>query len=230
MTLKGIDISNWQAGINLPAVFPKIDFVICKATEGIGFVDKHCDKFIQQCIKNDKLWGFYHFGRNNDATKEAKYFIANCKNYFNKGIPVLDWEDGQSVSWVNEFVRYVHDKTGVWCWIYANPWRFNQGGVEKNCGRWIAQYPNVKSPSINYKLPDTPKTDGLVACWQYCSDGKLSGYKGNLDFNRFFGDKEAWLKYAKVESNSNASNNNNSSKLDISKLENDDYIVTIERK
>ena len=41
--LRGIDISNWQAGLDADAVFPNVDFVICKATEGISFVDGYCD-------------------------------------------------------------------------------------------------------------------------------------------------------------------------------------------
>ena len=36
MALNGIDISNWQSGINL-AVVP-CDFVVIKATEGTGYV------------------------------------------------------------------------------------------------------------------------------------------------------------------------------------------------
>lgn len=43
MTMNGIDISNWQRDINLSAI--KADFVIVKATEGIGYVDKSCDAF-----------------------------------------------------------------------------------------------------------------------------------------------------------------------------------------
>lgn len=37
MALNGIDISNWQSGINL-AVVP-CDFVVIKATEGTGYVN-----------------------------------------------------------------------------------------------------------------------------------------------------------------------------------------------
>ena len=48
MTLNGIDISKWQSGINLSAV--KADFVIVKATEGIGYVDKSCDGFFQKAL------------------------------------------------------------------------------------------------------------------------------------------------------------------------------------
>ena len=35
MALNGIDISNWQKGIDLSKV--PCDFVICKATEGTGY-------------------------------------------------------------------------------------------------------------------------------------------------------------------------------------------------
>ena len=220
--LKGIDISRYQADINLSAL--DIDFVICKATEGVSYVDNYCDKFIQKAIELNLLWGFYHFGRNNDPETEAIWFYNNCKNYFNQGIPVLDWEDNQSVSWVNKFVRKLHDLTGVWCWVYANPWRFNQGGVERNCGRWVAKYPNVKHPDLNYDPGSIPKTDGLVCCWQYASDGRIKGYSGNLDLNHFYGDKAAWLAYAKF------STNNQPNVENISTLENDKYIITVKEK
>ena len=49
MTFNGIDISNWQRGIDLSKV--PCDFVIAKATEGTGYVDKSCDGFIQQALK-----------------------------------------------------------------------------------------------------------------------------------------------------------------------------------
>ena len=45
--LRGIDISNWQAGLDADSVFPNVDFVICKATEGVGFVDGYCDSWVQ---------------------------------------------------------------------------------------------------------------------------------------------------------------------------------------
>lgn len=208
--MRGIDISNHQGrdGMNLSKHLNQIDFCICKATQGIDFVDAYCDKFVQTLIGANKPWGFYHFAdARNDAASEADYFIRNTENYFGYGIPVLDWEylydsDGNivsnpSVSWVNTFVRQVHDKTGVWPWIYANPWRFNQGGVEENCMRWIASYPSVVSPALDYKLPDVPDTDGFVGAWQFCSDGRLRGYSENLDFNVFYGDATAWAKYAK---------------------------------
>ena len=59
MALNGIDISNYQRGLDLAQV--PCDFVICKATEGTTIVHNTCDPWIQQAIKLGKLWGFYHF-------------------------------------------------------------------------------------------------------------------------------------------------------------------------
>lgn len=194
--LYGIDISNHQGGLKLSSLPSTVQFVICKATEGLTFVDKFCDPWVQDCIKRGIPWGFYHFAGKNGPKAEAAFFIQNCSRYFGRGIPVLDWEGEQTVTWVNEFVRYVHKKTEVWPWIYANPWRFNQGGVEQNCARWIAQYP---SPVTTFADRPTsiPKTDGNVVAWQFTSSGKLKGWNGNLDLDVFYGNFKAWEDYAR---------------------------------
>ena len=41
MTMNGIDVSNWQAGINLAAV--PADFVIMKATQGTNYISPDCE-------------------------------------------------------------------------------------------------------------------------------------------------------------------------------------------
>ena len=176
MALHGIDISNWQGGMNIKDYFGTYDFFIMKATEGTYFVDKYCDPWVQDCIEGNQLWGFYHFGNNNDPIAEADFFVDNTANYFGHGIPVLDWESDQSVSWVNRFVERVHERTGIWPWIYANPWRFNQGGVNTNCGRWVAAYQS-----------NVPSADIGICAWQYTSTP--------IDQNYFYGDREAWMKY-----------------------------------
>lgn len=230
-----IDVSNWQEGINLPSLFSQIDGVVCKATEGTGYVDPTCDGYIQHAIKCGKLWGFYHFAGNSNATKEADYFYGNTKNYFGYGVPVLDWEGNQNVSWVNAFVSRIHELTGIWPWIYANPWRFKQGGVESNCMRWVASYPSSLHPTFSQAEGwDTPSCDGLVGAWQFCSDGRLSGYSGNLDCDLFYGDKEAWLKYAGYNTSSDSepggAGGNSDDMSDTQTLENEIYRITVEKK
>lgn len=225
-----LDTSNWQGGYN-PAL-TGADAVIAKATEGNWFVDTFCDSIIQQAMATGMPWGFYHFAGDGDAIEEAAHFINNCSNYFGSGIPILDWEGNQGVDWVNRFVETVHAQTGVWPWIYANPWRFNQGGVNLNCARWVADYPDVASPTWSQAQGwDCPAADGNVVAWQFCSDGAVNGIAGNVDLDLFYGDKEQWMAYARGDNGPASDDDASGANPDgVDVLENDTYKVTIERK
>lgn len=202
--LYGVDISNWQSDLKLKNIFSKIDFVICKATEGINFVDKYCDTWIQDAIKLDLLWGFYHFARNNDPEKEALFFYENCKNYFGKGIPVLDIESSSIESWgryAQIFTDKVHALSGVYPIVYTSAAylsRFAHTTVPKNCGLWIAGYPSNDKATFQpeKKLPYSIKPWNIVAMWQFTSKGQVEGYDNFLDLDYAYMDSKAWKKYA----------------------------------
>lgn len=231
--LRGIDVNNHKMREGLKDLKPLMksaQFCICKATGGVSFVDSSCDYYVQQLREMGKPWGFYHFANDNGdrstAEEEARFFVENCENYFGEGIPILDWEkDGVSTSWANAFLRKVHDLTDVWPWVYSWPWQINGAGIEENCGRWIANYPNVSHPGLDYKLPDMPETEGTVCAWQYASDGRVSGFSGNLDLNVFYGDVDAWNAYARGELETSE---DEGKEVDV--LENERYTVTIQRK
>ena len=196
--LRGIDIGgSANTNFDVTKVASEIDFCIVKATEGMTFTNTWCDREVQKCIKLGIPWGFYHYGRNNDPVKEADFFVKDCINYFGEGIPVLDWEEGQSVGWVNKFLQRVHDKTQVWCWVYGNAWRFEQGKVNGECDRWVARYP-VKITSLNADLSKwANKVDGLLCCWQFSESIKLKGYSGVVDGDIFYGNTDQWRAYAR---------------------------------
>lgn len=215
--MKFIDIYNGQGenGIDVMTMVRNggLGAVVVKATEGIGFVDAYCDKFVQTLIANGVPFGFYHFARNNDASAEAEFFRKNTTGYEGKGIPILDWEDGQSVDWVNTFVNRYHELTGVWPWVYGNAWRFNQGTVNANCGKWIAGYPE-NSTDINYGMNNSMPysvNGGGVCAWQFSSSVRISGYSKNLDGDVFYGDATAWAKYATGGKSSGSSSSSSSS-------------------
>lgn len=71
MSLNGIDISNWQAGINLAAV--PADFVIAKATQGTGYVSPDCARQIEQARQTGKRFGVYHYVSGGNAVAEANH-------------------------------------------------------------------------------------------------------------------------------------------------------------
>ena len=81
MELNGIDISGYQANIDLSKV--AADFVIVKATEGISYVSPVCDHQYQQAKKLGKLLGVYHYAHPeyNSAISEVDFFVKNIKGY-----------------------------------------------------------------------------------------------------------------------------------------------------
>lgn len=206
MTLNGIDISKWQSGINLSAV--NADFVIVKATEGIGYVDKSCDGFFQKALSLGKKLGFYHFARptaNNDPIREADFFYENCKGYFGKAIPILDWEaeNKQNVAYAKAWLDRVYQRSGVKPVIYMSESVVNSydwsSVANADYGLWVAKYRD-NNPDYNYNMANAGSRPRVkwwknYCMWQWTSSGRLNGYNGNLDCNVFYGDKSTWDAY-----------------------------------
>ena len=207
MVMRGNDISKWQSGIDLSAV--NADFVIVKATEGIGYVDKSCDGFFQKALSLGKKLGFYHFARptaNNDPIREADFFYENCKGYFGKAIPILDWEaeNKQNVAYAKAWLDRVYQRSGVKPVIYmsesvANAYNWSSV-ANADYGLWVAKYRD-NNQDYNYNMANAgsrPKVKWwkFYCMWQWTSTGRLNGYSGNLDCNVFYGDGTTWDKYA----------------------------------
>ena len=110
--LRGIDISNHQAGFTIP---DDIDFCIVKATEGTNFVDPYCDGFIQDCLKKNILFGYYHYAHN-EPYEEAHYFWNNTLGYAGHGIPVIDYEYGSNNAkqYLEVFCEEYYKLSHVW--------------------------------------------------------------------------------------------------------------------
>ncbi len=199
--LHGIDISNWQKGLQLPE---SLDFCICKATEGFRYVDPYCDGFVQQTIRKGILFGFYHFARNNDPEKEAVFFRNNTKGYELIGLPVLDIEDESIEDWggyAQRFVDKYHAMTGVYPIIYASAStlpRFNGYPLVDTCGLWVAGYPDNRERG----LKDIPKFCydvspwKFAAIWQYTSNGWIHTWDEPIDLDVAYMDAGAWKLYA----------------------------------
>lgn len=207
----GIDISNHQGSMNLASVLKQTntDFVICKATEGLNFVDKYCDKFMVTAQNAGKQIGFYHFAHpeKNSARAEADFFVKQSRGYFNKGIPVLDWESSgkSNVKWAKEWLDRVYSITGVKPVIYMSESVVNaynwKAVADAGYGLWVAKYRDY-SIDRNYDMSTAGKKPvvkwwDFYMMWQWTSVGRLNGYSGNLDCDAFYGDRNAWDAYVK---------------------------------
>lgn len=198
MAMNGIDISNWQKGIDLAAV--PCDFVIAKATQGTGYTSPDCVRQVEQAMSLGKKVGVYHYIGGQGAVSEMDFFIDSIKNWVGKVMIVLDWEQGENRAWGNlgyleQCIARVKERTGIPPVVYASasvfPWDLCR---KHNCGAWVAQY--ADNNPTGYQ--DAPWNEGKYGCMmrQYSSHGRLPGYGGNLDLNKFYGDPAAWDKYA----------------------------------
>lgn len=213
--LDGIDISNWQNTIDLDLI--DADFIICKATGGTGFKDRSFDYFAQKILDSGRLFGFYHFahdsGYEGSAQDEAKFFYEQTKQYIGKGIPILDFEDhdvlAKGASWALDFLETYYKLSGVKPMLYTSSYytrTIDWTPVAKaGYQLWVANY-GKNDEQQGYRETAEVKTDLLGTgafeeyyMHQYTSRGKLEGYEGNLDLNKFYGTKEEWQTLSQPE-------------------------------
>jgi lysozyme len=210
MTLKGIDVSGWQKGINLSAV--PADFVIVKATGGTSFVNPECDTQFRGARATGKRTGVYHFahevGCQGSAVAEADHFVDSIQGYLDgKTLLVLDFEGDNQFDphWALTWLNRVRDRTGVKPLIYLN------GAALKGAdwsavraadyGVWLAWYA-VSTPTSGYQNYNGANIDTVTppfpcVMWQFSSTARLAGYGGALDVNVFYGDGNAWDAYCR---------------------------------
>ena len=180
--LNGIDVSSHQKNMNV-STYP-CDFVICKATEGTGYVNPFCDIHYQQAKNSGKLLGVYHFARpdtGNSPEAEADYFLRNITGYIGEAILALDLECAgwQKYSeWSKKWLDRVYEKTGVRPLFYSS-------------GNGFANFKDMVNAG-NYGVwaaSDGNWYDGTTVVI------KQSVYD-DLDHDVFYGDATAWHKYA----------------------------------
>lgn len=203
MALNGIDISSYQSSINIAAV--PADFVIVKATEGTGYINPCFRAHADATLNSGKLLGIYHYISGGNWQAEAEYFVNAVKDYVGRAVLALDFESGgnsayDDIAYLQQCAQAVYNLTGVRTLLYGGQRDYGRlAAVSKatNCGLWIAQYRDCAH--IGYQ--NAPWNEGAYECAirQYSSAGALPNYGGNLDLNKFYGDRAAWESYAKSD-------------------------------
>ena len=204
-----IDIASWQHGINLPTMFAQnpIDGVIVKATQGTSYINPDYAAWSKWLNDNGKPFGLYHYLDLYGAEKEAQHFVETAKPYIGRATLTADYE-GNTVrkgsAYLKAFLDEVYRLTGVKPFVYVSQSFIATGGFGDiaNAGYplWIAQY--ADKAMVNGFL-DHPWQKGSVSPFssysmhQYTDCGRLNGWGGNLDFDKFYGTVEDWNALAK---------------------------------
>ena len=112
--LKGIDISNWQGDVNFDSVSKTQDFVIIKATEGVGYKDPRFEQYRAELRRLKIPTGYYHFARpdlGNSPEAEAEWFLKVIQPLQAGESLYLDFEVNASnpVSWCKSFLDRISE-------------------------------------------------------------------------------------------------------------------------
>lgn len=199
--LNGIDISHHNQNMkDLKDILGR-DFVIMKASEGMGFRDSAVSRYMSVIgSKVTPLVGFYHFARpeiNSNPIVEAKNFLGVIEKYLMYH-PVLALDvEARALTvpfldqWCADFCAYILKYTGILPVIYcssAETKRFKKC-CEMGCGLWVAKW--GKKPTKKDIAPWE-----FWAIWQNDNSQLFSGIRVDTDI--FNGDIYQFLKYGGV--------------------------------
>jgi GH25 family lysozyme M1 (1,4-beta-N-acetylmuramidase) len=212
----GIDVSKWQGDVDWDEVASTpVRYVIMRATIGntsstARSVDPMYLEYLAGATANGLVVGAYHranVGRaDDDATREANFFVNNAQIAAGDVLPVLDIEETHGLTiaemqdWVREWVQQVFARTGVKPLIYTSPnfWLANMGNTrwfaDHGYPLWIAHW-GVSAPSVP---ADNWGGNGWTF-WQWTSTGHVAGIAGNVDRDRFRGSSLGRGKIASLE-------------------------------
>lgn len=199
MTVEIIDISHYQAGIDL-STFAEAGgkAVILKATEGTGIIDPSYYQFRAASFRAGLAACTYHFFRPTDPVLQARHYYNTVKPARGERM-VCDFEDPKTN--VDMMVLFLQtllqlDST-LQLTVYSSNLIKEQVGnstniwLARNTSLWIAQY--TKSTTANPTWPS--KTWPSWSLWQYTDSQDIKGHGAPVDASRFNGDSEAMLKW-----------------------------------
>lgn len=199
--ISGNDISKFQGAIDWNTYKNNSNFVIMKATEGVGYTDP-LFKTNQDAARNVNLpLGYYHYARpdlGNTPEKEAQYFLDIIGELRDGEVMALDYEVPKNqahVEWCKKWCEYVFNKTGTRPLMYMSEsyvtgldW---SALVSFGSGLWIAKYLNNPTPDASY---NTGKW-GFAAMYQWTSKQVVPGIGPVVDGDVFYGDQATFKKY-----------------------------------
>lgn len=197
--VEGVDISVYQGTID----FNKVKaagkrFVIAKATEGIGFLDKKWLANKAGAMAAGLAFTGYHFARPDlnptNPVGEADWFVSQLALVPGMLPPALDIEhhgtltDSQMQAWIGAWLNEVYLKTGVRPMIYTSPsfWSSYVGNTRVFADQgytvlWIAHW-FVSAPTV----PASNWGGHSWTFWQYDDCGKVPGIPSTcVDLDRF---------------------------------------------
>jgi GH25 family lysozyme M1 (1,4-beta-N-acetylmuramidase) len=196
--LNGIDISNYQTGIDLSAV--PCDFVIILVTEGQRVVNTDWRRQCEMALSLGKAVMLYHYIEGGDASGEADTFWNTTREYSGRVCYAVDWEAGSNRAWgiesyLETLVKRLKANLNRTVILYAPSGAYPRGVAARQASpTWVAQYANTSATGYQ----DHPWNEGAYQAdiRQYSGTGRLPGWGGDLDLDKSYATKQQWAQWA----------------------------------
>jgi lysozyme len=202
----GIDISQYQ-GDEVEALTQyedNIQFIFCKATEGVTYVDPKFTSNWTAIKEKGFIRGAYHFYRSaDDPTQQAEFFIQTLGELASMDIPpVVDFEKGgidksQAVEDVQESIltmlQVLEEKIQITPILYTDNYTANEYLNNETFGKyplWIADYESKETPVV----PSAWEGKGYTF-WQKSDNYQIKNFTDDADV--FNGDVNALKEFIK---------------------------------
>ncbi len=193
----GVDVSHWNEDVDWQqAAGAGVGFAIIKASEGITYRDPRCAANRQGARAAGLPTGAYHYFRPGlDAAAQAEAFFSSLDGQ-DALPPALDLEEHGGLSRAKLeaqarcFLERMETLGAGRCLIYTSP------------GFWSAYLPARADWAAAYPLWVAHYTSGFplqvypwagAAIWQFSARGRLPGFPGAVDLNRFWGSRAELL-------------------------------------
>ncbi|MCZ4119048.1 GH25 family lysozyme [Streptomyces sp. H39-S7] len=173
MTIKGIDVSNYQAATWSTT---GLDFVFIKATEGHTLTDSRMTAHAQRARAAGLQVGFYHFLWPGNIQAQAEYFTSKAASVAGD-ILAVDWETNSSGTHASnaekdqflKAVKKLRPTHKVILYTNTSDWKSRDKTNFVQDGLWIAQYnghaghPDIKAPWLFHQYDDKPLDEDVAA-------------------------------------------------------------------
>ncbi|MFI1767534.1 glycoside hydrolase family 25 protein [Streptomyces sp. NPDC020800] len=187
MTIKGIDVSNYQsATYDLSGA----DFVFVKATQSTDYTNpKHADQ-VARARANSRVVGHYHYlTATPSMTAQMDFFLSHAAPKAGEVLAV-DWEEaGVSCAEKDEAIKYLRGKAGgrrVLLYCSQSYWTGRDTTSYTGDGLWVAQYngkpgqPSITAPWLLHQYTDSP-VDTSVAT--FASRAEMAAWAAGEDLD-----------------------------------------------
>ena len=181
-----LDISFYQApsAINYDTLAANVSGVILRAAYST-YKDTAFDRHYSEFNSRGVPCGAYHYIIGNaDITAQANAFNTAIDGKDLRLDCWMDVEDTRSATHLHRqnVLEYAERQPDMGIYTSKGAWNVIMGGSYLNDRKlWVAHYTTASQPLL-------PTGWNSWWLWQFTSSGRLPGYTGNLDTNRFNGD------------------------------------------